>query len=74
MIQRNDKLFRAIRTDNDTKDQGETSGASGTSVTHAGKENNIENDIDKQPLKKSDQEISQEIQQFKTSIKSQTVK
>ena len=48
MIQRNDKLFRAIRTDNDTKDQGETSGASGTSVTHAGKENNIENDIDKE--------------------------
>ena len=33
----------------------------------------IENDIAKQPLK-SDQEISQEIQQFKTSIKSQTVK
>ena len=33
----------------------------------------IENDIDKQPFK-SDQEISQEIQQFKTSIKSQTVK
>merc|ERR1719245_171018 len=48
MIQRNDKLFRAIRTDNDTKDQGETSGASGTAVTHAGKENNIENDIDKE--------------------------
>ena len=33
----------------------------------------IENDIAKQPLK-SDQEISQEIQQFKTSIKSQNVK
>ena len=33
----------------------------------------IDNDIAKQPLK-SDQEISQEIQQFKTSIKSQNVK
>merc|ERR1719245_2739851 len=48
MIQRNDKLFRAIRTDNDTKDQGETSGASGTAVTHDSKENNIDNDIDKE--------------------------
>lgn len=48
MIQRNDKLFRAIRTENHTKDQGEASGASGTSATHDGKENNIENDIDKE--------------------------
>jgi len=48
MIQRNDKLFRAIRTENNTKDQGEASGTSGSSATHDGKENNIENDIDKE--------------------------
>ena len=34
----------------------------------------IENDIDKQPLKKSDQEISQEIQHFKSSVKSLNMK
>lgn len=48
MIQRNDKLFRAIHTEKDQTDEAGSVGGSANSAPPDGKENNIENDVNKE--------------------------
>ena len=46
MIQRNDKLFRAIHTEKEQTNETDTGGSSNATTSHEGKENNIENKIE----------------------------
>jgi E3 ubiquitin-protein ligase BRE1 len=48
MIQRNDKLFRAIHTEKDQANEADAGRSSGTSASLQGKENNIENNVNKE--------------------------
>ena len=48
MIQRNDKLFRAIHSEKGQTDETDAASSTAASATHEGKDNNIENDVNKE--------------------------
>ena len=48
MIQRNDKLFRAIHSEKGQTDETNAASSTAASATHEGKDNNIENDVNKE--------------------------
>merc|ERR1711936_1013747 len=48
MIQRNDKLFRAIHSEKGQTNETDAASSTAASATHEGKDNNIENDVNKE--------------------------
>merc|ERR1711936_1221079 len=48
MIQRNDKLFRAIHSEKGQTNETDAASSTAASATHEGKDNNIENDVTKE--------------------------
>merc|ERR1712186_23692 len=48
MIQRNDKLFRAIHSEKGQANETDAASSTAASATHEGKDNNIENDVNKE--------------------------